>query len=582
MTPLAIANKSSSLFLNQLESSLLPRDNPLIQKIAIYAFQIFRFIACLLPAVCFSLLYHSLHVIHHYGVKILFRRGQTLLDFAKNPNYAEVLDIRDGIEVVGRLVGFATAEFQDRGPDSHPLTQWGRHYKKALENSQGEKKVPGAENLEGLHRSSVLAPRLLDQPNRLVAILKATGATKFRFSVSWDQVDPDMRLQIGSDEEFDTSNMTDEEITAYFESIEKATSRYQELVKELIKGKIEPMITFHHFTDPCTEEKSFDWEKREGIKSFVAFCLHMGTKLALVGAKKFITFNEIAVSAFQEKIMGEFQPYEKMNFQGAGKMIENKLIAHKMIYQCLKQKCGEKEINDIEIGISHDPIRFRNFHKWHPLWSPVERIICHYLTEICHGAIMRYFKTGKFQWKIPFFANIAFDHKRALPIDFFGLQYYTDPLIKISLFGAESTTRIPDQKLSSYGYRQWARGLASAIDEASKLKVPVDITEVGCDTGMNLSDDDTERKLYFRKILFIVQKALILGYDIRSVHFWTLVDNLEWSRGYRVKFGFARYDREHNLIIPRSSLLMLQKMIRTGVTISHKEDLFKACIAKKI
>ena len=33
-----------------------------------------------------------------------------------------------------------------------------------------------------------------------------------------------------------------------------------------------------------------------------------------------------------------------------------------------------------------------------------------------------------------------------------------------------------------------------------------------------------------------------MGYDLRGVMWWTLVDNFEWAFGYRMKFGVYRWD----------------------------------------
>ena len=50
--------------------------------------------------------------------------------------------------------------------------------------------------------------------------------------------------------------------------------------------------------------------------------------------------------------------------------------AHTQVYLAIKKKHPS-----MKVGISHDPIRFRTFHKLHPLWTPIEKMLC----RLSHG-----------------------------------------------------------------------------------------------------------------------------------------------------------------------------------------------------
>jgi hypothetical protein len=212
---------------------------------------------------------------------------------------------------------------------------------------------------------------------------------------------------------------------------------------------------------------------------------------------------------------------------------------HKRIYEDLKERYGDK----IEIGLSHNPLRFRHFHKMHPFWTPIEKIICHYFTELNHSALQRFFQTGDFSLQIPFLANYSFSFGAPPPLDFIGLQYYTDPLIKGSFCTSKwSVSRNPNE-LTDYEYRLYPQGLASALEELSTLGIPIDITEVGIDTGINPSkESDEPRIIYFDKLLQVVDRALKNKIRVRSLHFWTLYDNIEWHKALSVRFGFISKD----------------------------------------
>jgi beta-glucosidase len=63
------------------------------------------------------------------------------------------------------------------------------------------------------------------------------------------------------------------------------------------------------------------------------------------------------------------------------------------------------------------------------------------------------------------------------------------------------------------------------------------LTESGIAT-----DNDTERITYISEVLRGVRRALDDGVDIRGYFVWSLLDNFEWSLGFRPKFGLHSVD----------------------------------------
>lgn len=419
-----------------------------------------------------------------------------LVSFAKHPTWGAP------VEIVPVEIGFATADFQDNGPAIHPHTNWGEYYDK---NCSPVAHVPDI-----WHHPEKVIERLLD-----------LNVHKFRFSISRDKID------------------------------EGCLDHYRDFCLALQKHQIEPMVTLHHFTDPSY----FSWERADDISGFVDYAVAVSEALYDVGVRKIITINEPTVVAFQGWVMGEFPPHHKMDFEGAAHVLEHMMQAHVRIYNALKSRYP-----DLEIGISHDPIRFRHYHKYNPFFSPMEKSICHYLTELNHSALMRFFQTGKFSLYVPFFTNYTFEHPTPPPLDFIGLQYYTDPLIRIP-YG--SVSRVEGEKLTSYQFRPYPQGLASALDELSSLNIPIDLTEIGIDTGINQETDDRERIQYFDRIFQVVERAIQEGVNVRSLYFWTLIDNLEWHKQFDVRLGFYSFDPLTGAIAPRPVATWLKHMLRT-------------------
>ena len=89
-------------------------------------------------------------------------------------------------------------------------------------------------------------------------------------------------------------------------------------------------------------------------------------------------------------------------------------------------------------------------------------------------------------------------------------------MIKLSLTSAGSVTRNRGEA-SSYGYRMYPRGLASALEECRELHVPIELTEIGIDTGISTDAEEKERIGYSDKIFQVVKKAVEEGVPVESL-----------------------------------------------------------------
>jgi beta-glucosidase len=81
-----------------------------------------------------------------------------------------------------------------------------------------------------------------------IQMMKNLGVSSYRFSLEWSKIEP-------SEGNFDLW----------------AVKHYEDVIDELIKNGIEPMITLHHFTNPIWFEKMGAFEHEKSIKYFVRF-----------------------------------------------------------------------------------------------------------------------------------------------------------------------------------------------------------------------------------------------------------------------------------------------------------------------
>ena len=68
---------------------------------------------------------------------------------------------------------------------------------------------------------------------------------------------------------------------------------------------------------------------------------------------------------------------------------------------------------------------------------------------------------------------------------------------------------------------------------------------------------DLERIAYLDGYLDAVEEALAAGANVRGYFAWSLLDNFEWSLGYRPTFGLVAVDRATFARRPKPSLAWL-------------------------
>jgi beta-glucosidase len=118
--------------------------------------------------------------------------------------------------------------------------------------------------------------------------------------------------------------------------------------------------------------------------------------------------------------------------------------------------------------------------------------------------------------------------------DYLGVQCYT----KLTL-GPEGIVRDPEGETTDMGYLFWPECVEYTVKRASTLcPLPIIVTENGIGTA-----DDAQRIRYLEGALSGLHHLLDEGYDVRGYFQWSLLDNFEWTLGYRPKFGMVAVDR---------------------------------------
>ncbi|HEX4701444.1 MAG TPA: family 1 glycosylhydrolase, partial [Pseudonocardiaceae bacterium] len=163
----------------------------------------------------------------------------------------------------------------------------------------------------------------------------------------------------------------------------------------------------------------------------------------------------------------------------------------------------------------------------------------------------------------------------AAPLDFYGVNYYEPQAVRapsagnplpfdlVPVDGYPMTTN--DSPVVPDGLREFLVALRDRMGDALP---PVYITENGC-SGADTVDArgrvaDQYRIDYITEHLAALGKAVADGVDVRGYFVWSLLDNFEWSKGYRPRFGLVHVDYSTQTRTPKDSYRWYQSMIGGG------------------
>lgn len=355
------------------------------------------------------------------------------------------------------------------------------------------------------------------------------GIHSYRFSISWARVIP----------------------KGYGELNEKGIEFYNNLIDELIKNNIEPIVTLYHWDLPqnLQDEGGFTNPK---ISDY--FCEYARNMFKLYGdrVKKWITFNEPWVTAFAGHHVGRHAPGIK-DFRTAIVTTHSIHLANAKIVNCYKNEFGS---NKGEIGITLN---------LYPIYTNSEsendklagKIIDEYhnklfLDPVFKGEYPKLFMDSvKEKYDIEF-SDEDMDLIKSSKIDFLGVNYYFRRVVKYS----ENGTVLPFEELkpegeyTDMGWEVYAEGLTKLLlDLKNDYGNPkMYITENGIAYGENMTEEeclkDEKRISFVERHLVEAEKSIDLGVNLKGYYLWSLFDNFEWAWGYNKRFGIININYE--------------------------------------
>ena len=390
-----------------------------------------------------------------------------------------------------------------------------------------------------------------------VALMKEIGLNAYRFSTAWPRVIPDG---------FGAAN-------------QKGLDFYSRLVDELLAAGIEPWLTLYHWDLPQELALRGGWLNPQISDWFgeyakaVADCL--GDRV-----KHWITFNEPQCFIGLGYTIGEHAPGYDLPEPEVVRCVHNALLAHGKAVDALRAVGG----NSFKIGYTSTTASMI------PAEETDECI------EAARNALFCSSPDSRLLWNITLFSDPLYlgkypadmmprlekglpadwEKDMALisrPMDFFGINIYQGRKIRI---GADGIPEVVQPKVgAAHTANMW--GFEPDILRwgprflYERYKKPIVVTENGC-AGVDWVHRDGQvhdpaRIDYLAHTISGLEKAIVEdGVDAQGFFCWSLLDNYEWSQGYRDRFGIVYVDYETLERIPKDSARWYSDVIkRNGV-----------------
>lgn len=357
-------------------------------------------------------------------------------------------------------------------------------------------------------------------------LLKSLNMTVFRFSIAWSRILPN-----GSG----TPNQS-------------GLDFYHRVIDACLARGIEPWITLYHWDLPQILQDKGGWKNRDAVVWFSEYT-NLLTKTYGEKVKNWMVFNE--PSAFTA--LGYLIGYHAPGLKGLKNYLPT--VHHVCLCQAEGGRIIRKNVANANIGTTFSCSQVDVFkseerdgntaNRWDVLLNRLfiePALGMGYPTESLPilRKLNKYIQPGDLE-------KLQFD------FDFIGVQNYTREVVKANTFipymkGLEIKPVKRDAKeITEMGWEVYPEGIYKILKQFAAYPgvKKIFVTENGCafpDEVVNGKVKDTKRIDFYQRYLKEVLRAKKDGVNIGGYFSWTLLDNFEWSEGFKPRFGLVHVD----------------------------------------
>ena len=349
------------------------------------------------------------------------------------------------------------------------------------------------------------------------------GLNALRLSVEWSRIEP-------RPGEWDVA----------------AIARYRQMLQGLRERGIEPMVTLHHFTNPLWFEERGAFLAPYAADLFARFAARVVAELGDL-CDLWCTVNEPSVYAIMGYLAGIFPPGRQGDQRRAVAVQASMARAHAAAYAAI-----HRAQPDARVGWAQN---YNIFAPANPR-SPLDRLVAGIQDAAFNDFFPRTIRSGSAAW--PFrLASGSLAGVRGT-CDYVGVNLYYrdlvsfDPRHAIEAFGRRETQPGAPQGTDTTGAPAYSevypKAIALVARRVARMGKPVYVTENGV-----TDPDDRLRPWQLASAVKTLHGLIQEGVDLRGYYHWSLVDNFEWSEGWRMRFGLVALDERTQERTPRPS-----------------------------
>ncbi len=378
-----------------------------------------------------------------------------------------------------------------------------------------------------------------------VKLFSEMGLKAYRFSIAWTRIIPQGTGEVN----------------------EKGIKFYNDLIDELNKYNIEPVVTMFHFDLPYALEEKGGWSNRDTIDAFSKYAKvlfeRFGSKV-----KYWLTINEQNTMILHPGAIGIPKggklPSKKELYQQNHYMLLAQAKVMNLCHEmCPNGKIGPALNTTAMYGETCNPLDAIAAHNWETIrcWS--------FLDMAVRG------KYNKLAWSYlmdrrlePIIEDGDMDIMKNAKPDFIAINYYSTATIAASKGDASDiSARAGDQQImlgeqgvyraaenpyvdkTKYGWVVDPIGLRMTLRKVSeRYDLPILITENGIGAPDKLEKNETinddYRIDYIRKHLEQLKLAINDGVEVMGYCPWSAIDVVSTHQGYGKRYGFIYVNRD--------------------------------------
>ncbi|NFO31611.1 glycoside hydrolase family 1 protein [Clostridium botulinum] len=378
-----------------------------------------------------------------------------------------------------------------------------------------------------------------------VKLFSEMGLKAYRFSIAWTRIIPQGTGEVN----------------------EKGIKFYNDLIDELNKYNIEPVVTMFHFDLPYALEEKGGWSNRDTIDAFSKYAKvlfeRFGSKV-----KYWLTINEQNTMILHPGAIGIPKggklPSKKELYQQNHHMLLAQAKVMNLCHEmCPNGKIGPALNTTAMYGKTCNPLDAIAAHNWETIrcWS--------FLDMAVRG------KYNKLAWSYlmdrglePIIEDGDMDIMKNAKPDFIAINYYSTATIAASKGDASDiSARAGDQQImlgeqgvyraaenpyvdkTKYGWVVDPIGLRMTLRKVSeRYDLPILITENGIGAPDKLEKNETinddYRIDYIRKHLEQLKLAINDGVEVMGYCPWSAIDVVSTHQGYGKRYGFIYVNRD--------------------------------------